>query len=49
LVYVFRAWGPNPDGFAFAVLLMNFCAPFIDHYTRPRTYGQDKATRGYKA
>ncbi|MCJ8313570.1 MAG: RnfABCDGE type electron transport complex subunit D [Saccharospirillaceae bacterium] len=49
LIYVFRTWGPNPDGFAFAVLLMNFCAPFIDHYTRPRTYGQDKATRGYKA
>ncbi|BCE01747.1 RnfABCDGE type electron transport complex subunit D [Marinicellulosiphila megalodicopiae] len=49
LVYVFRTWGPNPEGFAFAVLLMNFCAPFIDHYTRPRTYGQTKATRGYKA
>jgi electron transport complex protein RnfD len=24
---------------AFAVLIMNFAAPFIDYYTQPRTYG----------
>jgi electron transport complex protein RnfD len=31
--------GNYPDAVAFAVLIMNFAAPFIDHYTQPRTYG----------
>ena len=33
LVYIIRAWGNYPDAIAFAVLLANFCAPFIDNYT----------------
>lgn len=39
LVFVIRRWGNYPDSVAFAVLLMNFAAPFIDHFTQPRTYG----------
>jgi len=39
LVYIIRVWGNYPDAVAFAVLLMNFAAPFIDHYTQPTTYG----------
>lgn len=39
LVYIIRAWGNYPDAVAFAVLLANFAAPFIDNYTLPRTYG----------
>ncbi|MDX1590100.1 MAG: RnfABCDGE type electron transport complex subunit D, partial [Oleiphilaceae bacterium] len=42
LLYSIRAWGSYPDAVAFAVLLMNFAAPFIDHYTQPRTYGHHK-------
>lgn len=45
-IYVIRAWGSYPDAIAFAVLLMNFAAPFIDQYTQPRTYGHKKAKRG---
>ena len=45
LVYVIRTWGDYPDAIAFAVLLMNFAAPFIDYYTVPRTYGHTKARR----
>lgn len=45
LVYVIRVWGNYPDAVAFSVLLMNFAAPLIDHYTLPRTYGHDKAGR----
>lgn len=45
LVYVIRVWGNYPDAVAFAVLLMNFAAPFIDYYTLPRTYGHDRARR----
>lgn len=39
LIYVIRTWGSYPDAVAFAVLLMNFAAPFIEAYTKPRTYG----------
>src|SRR5680860_157858 len=46
LVYLIRSWGNYPDAVAFSVLLMNFAAPFIDHYTPPRTYGHHKAGRG---
>ena len=45
LVFVIRVWGNYPDAVAFAVLLMNFAAPFIDFYTVPRTYGHSKAPR----
>ncbi len=45
LVYIIRVWGNYPDAVAFAVLLMNFAAPFIDYYTLPRTYGHQKARR----
>ncbi|ARU87581.1 electron transport complex subunit RsxD [Pseudomonas sp. M30-35] len=48
LIYVIRAWGGYPDGVAFGVLLMNLAAPTIDYYTRPRTYGHRKPTRGFK-
>lgn len=42
LTYIIRAWGNYPDAVAFSVLLMNFSAPFIDYYTRPRVYGHTK-------
>lgn len=45
-VYVIRTWGSYPDAVAFAVLLMNFAAPFIDAYTQPRSAGHTKAKRG---
>lgn len=45
LIYIIRVWGNYPDAVAFAVLLMNFAAPFIDYYTLPRTYGHKKAKR----
>ena len=43
LMFVIRAWGNYPDAIAFAVLLANFAAPFIDYYTLPRTYGHSRA------
>ncbi len=41
LVYLIRSWGNYPDAVAFSVLLMNFAAPLLDHYTQPRTYGHN--------
>jgi electron transport complex protein RnfD len=46
LVYVIRVRGNYPDAVAFAVLIMNFAAPFIDYYTQPRSYGQARGKRG---
>lgn len=45
-LYVIRTWGAYPDAIAFAVLLMNLAAPFIDACTPPRTYGHKKAKHG---
>ena len=45
LIYLIRVWGNYPDGVAFAVLLGNFAAPFIDNYTVPRSYGHQRARR----
>jgi Na+-translocating ferredoxin:NAD+ oxidoreductase subunit D len=42
LVYIIRVRGNYPDAVAFAVLLMNFAAPFIDQYTQPRVYGHQR-------
>lgn len=42
LVYIIRTWGGYPDGVAFAVLLLNICAPTIDRYTQPRVYGHGR-------
>jgi len=41
LTYLIRTWGNYPDGVAFAVILANICAPFIDYYTVPRSYGRE--------
>jgi electron transport complex protein RnfD len=48
LIYIIRTWGNYPDAVAFSVLLLNLCAPFIDQYTQPRTYGHAKPNRGLK-
>jgi len=43
LIYLIRTLGNYPDAVAFAVLILNFCAPFIDHYTQPKVYGTGTA------
>ncbi|SHF15145.1 electron transport complex protein RnfD [Modicisalibacter ilicicola DSM 19980] len=48
LIMLIRQWGAYPDAVAFAVLLLNFAVPFIDYYTRPRTYGHARPNRGIK-
>jgi len=48
LTYIIRTWGSYPDAVAFAVILMNFAAPFLDYYTKPRAYGHRKPHRGVK-
>lgn len=45
LTLTIRRWGAYPDGVAFAILLMNCAAPWIDLHTRPRIFGE-RTTRG---
>ena len=49
LAYIIRVFGGYPDGVAFAVLLMNLCAPFIDLLTQPRIFGMKDTGKGDKA
>ncbi|HEX5755996.1 MAG TPA: RnfABCDGE type electron transport complex subunit D [Arenimonas sp.] len=42
LVLAIRRWGGYPEGVAFAILLMNCAAPWLDRYSRPRIYGEAK-------
>ena len=42
LIVIIRLWGQYPDGAAFAVLLMNACAQWIDLHTRPRIVGEPR-------
>lgn len=39
LTWMIRTFGGYPDGFAFAILLMNMAVPLIDQYTPTRVYG----------
>lgn len=39
LIVIIRVWGGFPDGVAFAVLIMNMCAPMLDTYLKPRVFG----------
>ncbi len=40
LAYLIRVFGTFPDGIAFAVLIMNLCAPVIDLLCQPPVFGQ---------
>jgi electron transport complex protein RnfD len=44
LTYIIRVFGGFPDGVAFAVLLMNLCAPLIDLLTQPPIFGMKDKT-----
>jgi electron transport complex protein RnfD len=44
LTYIIRVFGGYPDGVAFAVLLMNLCAPLIDLLTQPPIFGMKDKT-----
>lgn len=43
MIVLIRSFGGFPEGVGFAVLLMNAATPLIDHYTRPRIYGRNRA------
>jgi len=46
ITWSIRSFGGYPEGAMFAVLLMNCAVPLIDHYFRPRVYGQNVGKSG---
>jgi len=46
LAYVIRVFGGYPDGVAFAVLLMNLCAPLLDLLNQPPVFGMRDSGKG---
>ena len=42
LTFLIRRFGGYPEGFTYAVLLMNICVPFIDKYMIPKKFGARK-------
>ena len=45
LEILIRVFGGYPDGLAFAVLLMNLCAPVIDMFTQPPVFGAESSEK----
>lgn len=43
LIFIIRRYNPSyPEGFSYAILVMNLATPLIDRFTRPRVYGEGK-------
>ena len=43
LIFIIRRCNPSyPEGFSYAILVMNLATPLIDRFTRPRVYGEGR-------
>lgn len=40
LTVVIRTWGAYPEGVSFAILIMNGFTPLINHYVKPKRFGE---------
>lgn len=45
LTVVIRNWGSYPEGMSFAILIMNGFTPLINHYVKPRRFGEVPAKK----
>lgn len=45
LTIVIRNWGSYPEGMSFAILIMNGFTPLINHYIKPKRYGEVPAKK----
>lgn len=45
LTIVIRNWGSYPEGMSFAILIMNGFTPLINHYVKPKRYGEVPAKK----
>jgi len=45
LTVVIRNWGSYPEGMSFAILIMNGFTPLINHYIKPKRFGEVPAKK----
>lgn len=45
LTVVIRNWGSYPEGMSFAILIMNGFTPLINHYVKPKRFGEVSAKK----
>lgn len=45
LTVVIRDWGSYPEGMSFAILIMNGFTPLINHYIKPKRFGEVPAKK----
>ena len=45
LTVVIRNWGSYPEGMSFAILIMNGYTPLINHYVKPKRFGEVSAKK----
>ncbi len=46
ITVVIRTWGAYPEGMSFAILIMNAVTPLLNHYIKPKRFGEKvKATK----
>lgn len=45
LTVVIRDWGSYPEGMSFAILIMNGFTPLINHYIKPKRFGEVQAKK----
>lgn len=45
LTVVIRDWGSYPEGLSFAILIMNGFTPLINHYIKPKRFGEVPAKK----
>ncbi len=41
LTVIIRKWGAYPEGMSFAILIMNAFTPLINHYVKPKRFGEE--------
>lgn len=45
LTVIIRNWGSYPEGMSFAILIMNAFTPLINHYVKPKRFGEVPAKK----
>ena len=40
LTVIIRTWGAYPEGMSFAILIMNAVTPLLNHYIKPKRFGE---------
>lgn len=45
ITVIIRVWGAYPEGMSFAILIMNAVTPLLNHYIKPKRFGEKVAKK----